>query len=94
MQPNVIARNQGPTLTPLNRWLAETGRSTITGWRWRKKGWLKTVNICGRVYLTAEAIAEFTTRAQAGEFASEHKVPHRFEGAERQEANPKGALMR
>jgi hypothetical protein len=77
MQANAITRNQGPALVPLNRWLAETGRSTITGWRWRKKGWLKTINICGRVYLTADAIAEFTARAEAGEFASEHKVPRR-----------------
>jgi len=46
-----------------------------TAWRWRKKGWLKTVNIAGRQYLTQEAIDEFHNRAVAGEFAQVHKVP-------------------
>jgi hypothetical protein len=61
----------------LQRWLAEVGVTACTAWRWRKKGWLKTVNICGRQYLTQEAIEEFTRRAAAGEFAKEHKVPGR-----------------
>jgi len=47
----------------------------VTAWRWRKKTWLHTINIAGRVYVTAESIAEFTRRAEAGEFAKEHKVP-------------------
>jgi hypothetical protein len=61
----------------LNRWLAQVGVTPLTGWRWRKRGWLKTVNIAGRVYLTQEAIDEFHGRAVAGEFAREHKVPVR-----------------
>jgi predicted site-specific integrase-resolvase len=64
-------------MVALNRWSTEAGISAITAWRWRKKGWLKTINICGRVYLTADAIAEFTRRAEAGEFAVEHKVPRK-----------------
>jgi hypothetical protein len=44
---------------------------------WRKKGWLKTVNISGRQYLTQEAIDEFHRRVVAGEFAQEHKTPSR-----------------
>ena len=64
----------------LNKWLHETGVSKITAWRWRKRGWLKTVNVSGRVYVTAEGIAEFMRRAEAGEFAAEHKAPTR-EGA-------------
>ncbi len=59
----------------LNRWLEQVGVTQITAWRWRRKGWLKTVNIAGRVYLTQEAIEEFHRRAVAGEFAQEHKVP-------------------
>jgi len=51
--------------------------STITAWRFRKRGWLQTVNICGRQYVTADGIAEFTRRAAAGEFAQEHKAPRR-----------------
>lgn len=46
----------------------------------RRKGWLVTTNICGRLYLTAEAIAEFTRRAEAGEFAKIHVAPKRTKG--------------
>jgi len=38
---------------------------------------LETVNIAGRQYITDSAIAEFKRRAQAGEFAKEHKAPVR-----------------
>jgi hypothetical protein len=65
----------------LTRWLAEVGVTPITAWRWRKKGWLKTVNIAGRQYLTQEAIEEFHRRAVAGEFSQTHKVPVRKEAA-------------
>jgi hypothetical protein len=27
----------------LNRWLAQVGVTQITAWRWRRRGWLKTV---------------------------------------------------
>lgn len=65
----------GGGLVALSRWCAKVGLAPITAWRFRKRGWLKTVNIAGRVYLTDEAIKEFTKRAEAGEFAKEHKVP-------------------
>ena len=55
----------------LSRWLKGLGVSNCTAWRWRKKGWLRTVNIAGRQYLTREAIDEFERRALAGEFAKE-----------------------
>ena len=55
----------------------EVGINPITAWRMRRKGWLKTVNIAGRQYVTAEAQMEFSRRASAGEFAQEHKVPTR-----------------
>jgi hypothetical protein len=61
----------------LNHWLADVGVTPCTAWRWRKKGWLTTVNISGRQYLTEEAIEEFHRRAVAGEFAQEHKTPAR-----------------
>jgi hypothetical protein len=53
--------------------------TTCTAWRWRKRGWLKTVNIAGRQYLTQEAIDEFYRRATAGEFSQVSKVPTRKE---------------
>jgi hypothetical protein len=70
-----------PAVISLNRWLAQVGITQITAWRWRRRGWLKTVNIAGRQYLTQEAIDEFHRRAVAGEFAQEHKVPKRKESA-------------
>jgi hypothetical protein len=62
-------------LMALNTWLEKLGVTPITGWRWRKKGWIKTINICGRVYISLAAIAEFCRRAEAGEFEKEHKAP-------------------
>ena len=61
----------------LAKWLEQVGVTPCTGWRWRKRGWLKTVNIAGRQYLTQSAIDEFNRRAVAGEFAQECKVPSR-----------------
>ena len=63
----------------LSKWLEQVGVTAITAWRWRKKGWLRTVNIAGRQYLTQGAIEDFQRRAVAGEFAQEHKVPNRKE---------------
>ena len=76
--------NSAPTTTTvisLSKWLQQVGVTNITGWRWRKKGWLKTVNIAGRQYLTQEAIEEFHRRVVAGEFAKEHKTPSRKNAA-------------
>ena len=63
----------------LSRWLEQVGVTPCTAWRWRKKGWLKTINIAGRQYLTQEAIDEFRRRASAGEFSQAPKVPSRNE---------------
>lgn len=58
-------------IVSLKAYIKQAGISTITGWRWRKKGWLKTINIAGREYVRAEDIAEFERRAAAGEFSRE-----------------------
>lgn len=63
--------NALPKLVSLNKWLQEIGVTSTTGWRWRKRGILRTTNIYGRLYLTQDAINEFLTRAEAGEFAME-----------------------
>ncbi|MGA2446564.1 MAG: hypothetical protein ABSG50_14170 [Opitutaceae bacterium] len=67
----------------LDKWIADVGINPSTAWHWRKRGWLKTVNIAGRHYLTAAQRAEFIRRAEAGEFAKEpggalvrHKARH------------------
>jgi predicted site-specific integrase-resolvase len=79
MQNNCTMSSQAGGVISLNRWVAQVGVTQVTAWRWRKHGWLKTVNIAGRQYLTQEAIEEFRRRAVAGEFAQEHKVPSRRE---------------
>lgn len=59
----------------LDRFLETCGISDTTAWRWRGKGWLKTCNIAGRVYINPADLKEFNRRMCAGEFAKEHKVP-------------------
>ena len=69
-----------PAIISLQKWTEQIGKTACTVWRWRKKGWLKTVNISGRPYLTQAAIEEFYRRAVAGEFSQEPKFPKRKEG--------------
>jgi predicted site-specific integrase-resolvase len=69
---------QPQAIISLNSWREHVGVTACTIWRWRKKGWLKTVNICGRLYLTQEAINEFYERAQLGEFSKTHITPSRI----------------
>jgi hypothetical protein len=82
MNENICHATASGGIISLSSWLQSIGKTACTAWRWRRKGWLKTVNICGRQYLTQEAIDEFTRRAAAGDFAQVHKVPvrHRGEG--------------
>jgi hypothetical protein len=65
----------GAAVVSLTRWLKHVGVTTCTAWRWRKRGWLKTINIAGRQYLTQEALDEFHRRASAGEFFQVNYVP-------------------
>jgi hypothetical protein len=75
----VYNEKQQPAIISLNSWREQLGVTACTIWRWRKKGWLKTVNICGRLYLTQEAINDFYQRAQLGEFSQTHKTPARIQ---------------
>lgn len=52
-------------------WLDQIGRSRSTGLRWRKRGWVTTVNIDGHQFIAQEEIDQFWARAKAGEFAKE-----------------------
>ena len=81
---NVLNSNTEPATTAvisLSKWLTQIGVTPCTAWRWRKKGWLKTINIAGRQYVTQDAIDEFKRRAAAGEFSQIHKVPNRKKNA-------------
>ena len=66
----------------------DMGISDVTFWRWRRRGWIKTVNISGKVYVDLKSLADFNRRAEAGEFA---KVPSGAAGASRKARVEKGA---
>jgi len=57
-------------LTPFHAFLTGLGRTSVTGWRWRRRGWITTVSIAGRLYVTQAEIQRFSERAQRGEFAA------------------------
>jgi hypothetical protein len=60
-----------------SKWLRDVGIDPVTGWRWRQRGWIAAINIAGRLYVSAEASAEFERRAKVGEFAKETRAPKR-----------------
>ena len=59
--------------------LESLGVTPPTGWRWRKLGWINTINIAGRVYISRDEINRFQRRAASGEFSKAHAVPKRNE---------------
>ena len=61
----------------LDKFIEQSGLSAVTVWRYRRAGWLNTLNICGRHYVTRAEIARFNARAAAGEFAKRPKQPRR-----------------
>ncbi len=65
---DALPLNAHPPLS-LDQFILQSGLSSATCWRYRKRGWLKTVVISNRHYVTREAIAEFNARAARGEFA-------------------------
>lgn len=60
-------------LIAYRNWLAATGVSNTTGWRWARQGWIAPINIAGRLYVTHEEIKRFQERAANGEFAQAAK---------------------
>jgi hypothetical protein len=59
----------------LERFMTEFGVSPATCWRYRKRGWLETLVICGRHYVSRAAIVEFNRRAACGDFAGAVQCP-------------------
>ena len=70
-----IPLNAHPPIS-LDKFMEQSGLSPATCWRYRKRGWLSTIVIAGRNYVTREAIAEFNRRAGSGEFAGVVQNPH------------------
>jgi hypothetical protein len=61
----------------LDKFQELSGFSGATLWRYRKRGWLRTIVIAGRHYLSRAEIAEFNARAERGEFAGTIQNPSR-----------------
>jgi len=53
----------------LSQFIEQAALSPTTVWRFRNKGFLRTINICGRHYVLRSEIARFNARALTGEFA-------------------------
>ena len=62
---------------PFDRWLESIDKTQATGWRWRQRGWIVTLNICGRAYISRDEIRRFEDRAASGEFSKIHATPQR-----------------
>lgn len=70
-----IAARPVSDLIPIDQWLVSLGRSKASGWRYRKKDLIPTVNLMGRIFVSRVAIADFERRAAAGEFSKPYKTP-------------------
>ena len=68
IQPEAVAG-----ITSASFYRRQLGVSKTTFWRFRRNGWLKTINVLGKLYITREAIAEFEAMMCSGELAKE---PH------------------
>ena len=90
---SITDTNPSSNLVTLNSWLTSLGVQPITAYRWRRKGWIPTVNICGRVYVSRDTIADFERRAAAGEFAKAHPSPTRANKGDGLDAALKGLAL-
>jgi hypothetical protein len=61
-------------LIPGDEFINDFGISRTTFWRWRKRGWITTVEIAGRHYLHRDELTRFQDRARQGHFATVRKI--------------------
>lgn len=81
-KPDAISGTTTSPIVLFGLFLDSLGVTGPTGWRWRKLGWIKTLNIAGRVYVSRNEIDRFQQRAASGEFSKTHKTPSRKERSE------------
>lgn len=67
------SQQSASNLVSLTAYGRAINRSKATMWRYRKRGWLKPVNLLGKLYLTKQSIEEFEAKVLRGDFA---KDPH------------------
>jgi hypothetical protein len=60
-------------LISLDAYRRAIGRSKTSLWRYRRRGWLPTVNVLGRLYLRRSDISAFEAAAARGSLA---RAPH------------------
>jgi hypothetical protein len=72
-----VNKTNKPDIVSFDSWISSIGRSQTTGWRWRRKGWIETFNIAGRLYVQRDEIDRFNARAARGEFAQAVTIPSR-----------------
>jgi hypothetical protein len=75
MMKNAQDRSGG--LVSFDQWRRDVGISRTTGWRWRRNGWVQTLNISGKVYVGLAEASQFVALAKAGRFAKPLKKPIR-----------------
>jgi hypothetical protein len=76
-KPDEISGAPASPIVLFGLFLESLGVTPPTGWRWRKLGWINTINIAGRVYVSRDEIDRFQQRAASGEFSKTHAVPKR-----------------
>ncbi len=75
---HATSNNADPSkLFAFEKWLEGRNLTRTTGYRYRRKGLIQTVNIFGRLYVTREEIEKFEARAINGEFHKDPKTPRR-----------------
>ncbi len=58
-----------PAIISVDKWRKEAGFSRTQVWRLRRAGILQCCTIANRLYVTAEHLATFLARAEAGSLA-------------------------
>jgi hypothetical protein len=64
---------RGCGIMALSTWVKFAGISTMTAWRWRDRGILKTKNLYGRHYVTGESIVNLQHLLESEKFKKDIK---------------------